>query len=106
MKTILDLAVVLRGERVRAGVTQRQLAQRMGTTQSAVAALERRGANVTMRTVADAFDALGLELRVRAVARPRGVDESLIRRHLELSPADRLAVLEGMASDVAALTGS
>jgi transcriptional regulator with XRE-family HTH domain len=106
MKTILDLAELLRGERVRAGVTQRQLAQRMGTTQSAVAALERRGTNVTMRTVADAFDALGLELRVRAVARPRGVDESLIRRHLELSPADRLGVLEGMASDVAALTRS
>src|SRR6478752_2362364 len=106
MKTILDLAELLRDERIRAGITQRQLALRMGTTQPAIAALERRGANVTMRTVADAFDALGLELEVRPVERERGVDESLIRRHLELSPADRLAVLDAMATDVAVLAGA
>ena len=106
MKTISDLAELLRDERIRAGITQRQLALRMGTTQPAIAALERRGANVTMRTVADAFDALGLELQVRPVERARGVDESLIRRHLELAPADRLAVLDAMASDVATLTSS
>lgn len=106
MQTILDLSDLLREERVRAGVTQRQLARRMGTTQPAIAALERAGANVTMRTVADAFDALGLELRVNPVKRERGVDESLIRRHLELSPADRLAVLDAMATDVGVLTGS
>lgn len=104
MKTILDLAELLRAERMRAGITQRQLALRMGTTQPAVAALERRGSNVTMRTVADAFDALGLELQVRPVERARGVDESLIRRHLELAPSERLAVLDAMADDVATLT--
>lgn len=105
MKTILDLSELLREERLRAGVTQSQLAHRMGTTQPAIAALERAGANATMRTVADAFDALGLELRVDPVVRERGVDESLIRHHLELSPADRLAVLDAMAADVAALAG-
>lgn len=104
MQTIADFAEILKDQRLAAGLTQQQLAQRMGTTQSAIAALERPGTNVTTRTVADAFDALGLELRVRPAKRARGVDESLIRRHLDLSPAERLATLDAMAVDAALLS--
>jgi transcriptional regulator with XRE-family HTH domain len=80
------------------GVTQRQLASRMGTTQSAIAALERHGSNPTTRTLIDALDALGYELVLGAREKRRGVDESLIRQQLELTPAQRLEQLEAMAA--------
>jgi transcriptional regulator with XRE-family HTH domain len=44
--------LLVRELRHRRAVTQRQLAARMGTTQSAIAALERPGSNPTTRTVA------------------------------------------------------
>jgi hypothetical protein len=76
----------------------------MGTTQSAVASLERADSNPTIRTVADALDALGHELALDAVPRPAGVDESLIRKQLELSPGQRLRELEAMAREARTLT--
>jgi transcriptional regulator with XRE-family HTH domain len=87
---------LVRRERREQGVTQAQLASRMGTTQSAIAALERPGSNPTWRTVADALDALGLRPRLTAERKPAGVDESLIRQQLQLSPRQRLAQLESM----------
>jgi transcriptional regulator with XRE-family HTH domain len=90
--------LLVRELRHRRAVTQRQLAARMGTTQSAIAALERPGSNPTTQTVADALDALGYELRLTAVAKPPAVDESLIRQQLALTPAQRLEQLEAMAA--------
>jgi hypothetical protein len=75
----------------------------MGTTQSAIAALERADSNPTWRTVADAADALGQELVLTATPKPRGVDESLIRQQLELTPAQRLRSLESMVRQARAL---
>jgi transcriptional regulator with XRE-family HTH domain len=88
---------LIRSLRHDADVTQRQLAGRMGTTQSAVAKLEKAGSNPTLRTLADAFDALGYELSLGAAPKPPGVDESLIRQQLELAPAERLKQVEAMA---------
>lgn len=88
------------------GVTQAQLARRMGTTQPAVAKLERDDSNPTFATVADALDALGQQLSLVARPRPARVDESLIRRQLELSPAQRLAALESMAREADVLTAA
>jgi hypothetical protein len=75
----------------------------MGTTQSAVATLERPDSNPTLRTVADALDALGYELTLGASPKPAGVDESLIRQQLELTPAQRLSQLESMAHEAGKL---
>ncbi len=94
----------VRTVRLRVGLTQRELAGRMGTTQSAVATLERPDSNPTFRTLADAVDALGLELALSATPKPAGVDESLIRQQLELTPAQRLESLEAMAAEAQALT--
>ena len=91
--------MLVRSLRHATGITQRQLASRMGTTQSAVAALERPDSNPTLRTVADALDALGYELTLGATPKPPGVDESLIRQQLELTPAQRLEQLEAMARE-------
>jgi transcriptional regulator with XRE-family HTH domain len=94
---------LVRSLRHEAAITQSQLASRMGTTQSAVAALERADSNPTLRTVADALDALGYELTLGASPKPPGVDESLIRQQLELTPAQRLGQLEAMAQEARAL---
>ena len=97
MEQIRTPGPLIRRLRNEAGVTQRQLAGRMGTTQSAIAALERPGSNPTFATVRDALDALGHELVLGAEPRVRNVDESLIRQQLELAPAERLGQLEEMA---------
>jgi transcriptional regulator with XRE-family HTH domain len=98
MKAIRQAGPLIRSLRHEAGVTQKQLAGRMGTTQSAVATLEKPGSNPTLRTLADALDALGYELTLGAAPKPPGVDESLIRQQLELTPAERLRQVEAMAS--------
>ena len=100
-----DPAVLLRDSRHRAGLTQRQLALRLGVTQAAVAKLERAGANPTFETLAAALWATGHRLELKAPARRSGgVDESLIRKHLELSPGERLRGLEAMYATAQALT--
>jgi hypothetical protein len=69
----------------------------LGVTQAAVAKLERPGSNPTFETLAGALWATGHRLELKATARRGdGVDESLIRKHLELSPAERLRGLEEM----------
>jgi ribosome-binding protein aMBF1 (putative translation factor) len=57
------------GERVRAareqaGISQRELARRMGTSQAAVARLEAGGVGATLTTLQRAATALGMELQV------------------------------------------
>jgi transcriptional regulator with XRE-family HTH domain len=98
-----DPAALLRDSRRRAGLTQRQLALRLGVTQAAVAKLERPGANPTFQTLAGALWATGHRLELEAAARPGGVDESLIRKQLELSPSERLRGLEAMYAQARAL---
>jgi transcriptional regulator with XRE-family HTH domain len=99
-----DPAALLRDSRHRAGLTQRQLALRMGISQAAIAKLERPGANPTFETLAGALWATGHRLKLDAPARQDGVDESLIRQQLERSPGERLRGLEAMYAQARALT--
>jgi uncharacterized protein len=91
-------ASLLKGARNRAGLTQAELGRRLGISQAAVARLERPGANPTVRTLEKALAATGHCLVLDAPVRP-GVDVSLIRRHLELSPAERLRSIETMYAE-------
>jgi transcriptional regulator with XRE-family HTH domain len=96
-------ALTIRRARARAGLTQAQLAQRLGTTQSAIARLERPGANPTVSTLADALHATGHRLDIRPVRARAPVDEDQIRARLALSPAERLATFTASQRNLAAL---
>jgi transcriptional regulator with XRE-family HTH domain len=91
---------LLRDARGRAGLTQAELAQRLGISQAAVAKLERPGANPTVDTLDRALWATGHRLMLEAPTRPPGVDESLIRQQLELSPAERIRGIETMYAEM------
>lgn len=96
--------VLLRTARLEAGLTQVDLAKRLGVTQPTVAAWERPGANPTVRTLERALGATGRVLTLVATggADPRtGVDASLVREHLRRTPAERLRVLEALQRDAA-----
>jgi transcriptional regulator with XRE-family HTH domain len=93
---VLAAASLLKDARVRAGLTQAELGGRLGISQAAVARLERPGANPTVATLENALWATGHRLTLDAPARRPGVDESLIRQHLELTPAERLRGIETM----------
>jgi transcriptional regulator with XRE-family HTH domain len=89
-------ASLLKEARTRAGLTQAQLGRRLGISQAAVARLERPGANPTVGTLEDALWETGHRLVLDAPVRHPGVDESLIRQHLELTPSERLRGIETM----------
>lgn len=91
-------ASLLKDARGRAGTTQAELGRRLGISQAAVARLERPGANPTVATLEKALAATGHLLLLSATPRP-GVDVSLIRQHLELSPAERIRGIEAMYAD-------
>jgi transcriptional regulator with XRE-family HTH domain len=83
--------ILIRRARQAGGLTQAELARRMGTTQSTVARLERTDANPTLDTLERALQAAGHRLALEAVPAAEPVDESQIRRHLAMTPAERIA---------------
>ena len=86
-----EAASTIRRARTEAGLTQVELAGRLGTSQAAVARLERPGANPTVATLRKTLAAAGQALELRTVARPSSVDLPQLMRHLRLTPAERLS---------------
>jgi transcriptional regulator with XRE-family HTH domain len=87
-------SVLIREARREAKLTQTELAERAGTTQSTIARLERGGGNPTFETLERVLHAAGHRLELSAVHQGlTTVDESLIRQQLALSPAERLRAL-------------
>lgn len=80
---------LIREARRRAGLTQVELAERTGTTQSAVARWEAGGTRPSLEKVSRLVAASGLELRI-GLAEPDPAERSLIERNLHLSPGQRL----------------
>ena len=97
---ITDAASLLRRARELAGLSQRELAERAGTSQPAVARLESGSGSVTVPTLARLLAAAGFELSMDlvpqrpddavAAAYRRDVDRSLLRQNLRRSVDDRL----------------
>ncbi|MFL5866254.1 MAG: helix-turn-helix domain-containing protein [Thermoleophilaceae bacterium] len=87
-------SAVLKAARREAGVTQSELAERLGKSQATVASLERSGANPTVSTLDHALRALGHRLELRAVPYEPNVDETLLARNLRMTPVERLSAFE------------
>jgi predicted transcriptional regulator len=85
----------VRDSRRAAGITQAELARRMGTTQSAVARLEAEGANPRLSTLGLAVRACGRHLEIDVSDYPTGnIDETLTARRVRMTPAERLRAFE------------
>lgn len=80
---------LVREARRQAGLTQAELAARMGTSQSVVARLESSTANPRLRTLERALSAAGRRLEAAPVQAT--VDEGQLRERLAMTPAERLA---------------
>ncbi len=94
MLSSMSPSVLVRDARKRAGLTQAQLAERAGVTQSVIARLERGGGNPTFLTLERVLHAAGHRLELNAVHHGlRTVDETLIAQQLALSPAERVRAL-------------
>ena len=92
--------MLIRQARKDARLSQTDLARRLKVSQAAIAKLERPGSNPTVDTLDSVLWATGHRLALSAPARKPGVDESLIRQQLELSPAERLRRLDGHIREV------
>ena len=84
----MNVSSVIQKTRQRAGLTQADLAQRVGTTQSAISRLENGRVRPSIETIERLAKACGatLELRLRTPEAPTAEFES----SLSLTPAGRL----------------
>jgi transcriptional regulator with XRE-family HTH domain len=81
---------LLREARQRHGVTQRRLAIRAGTGQSAISRIEAGRVSPTFETLGSLLDLLGENLVVASERPDTGIDLSLNEGNLRLSPSARL----------------
>lgn len=93
---------LVREARRRAGLSQRELAERAGTTQSAVARIETGRSAPSFDAVLRLVRLCGLDLDVMLVERDDS-DWAQARRLLALSPAERLKRSIGMSRRMLAL---
>ena len=92
--------LLIRDARRAAGLTQAELAARLGISQSAIAKLEREGSNPTVETLDRVLRPTGHRLQLIAPAWGTAMDESLIRQALQRSPAERIKSVERMSRDM------
>jgi transcriptional regulator with XRE-family HTH domain len=96
---------LLRDSRVRHEVSQKELAVRAGTTQSAIARIERGRTSPSVRTLATLFEAMGEDLVLGVRLRESGVDLTLNRKNLEHDSTERLERSLGFSDLAAQLRG-
>jgi transcriptional regulator with XRE-family HTH domain len=90
---------LIRSARTAAGLTQVQLARRLGISQAALARLERAGSNPTVATLDRVVRATGQRLALGIETPAPSIDPSLLREALQLSPAERIASAERLMRD-------
>ncbi|MEO6652699.1 MAG: helix-turn-helix transcriptional regulator [Ilumatobacteraceae bacterium] len=89
-----DVGRLIRSSRERAGLSQTQLAERVGTTQSAVSRWERGHDEPRLTTLARLIRACG---RSASIVVDDGVDRAQIRAHLALTPTQRLSAVTNVS---------
>lgn len=90
---------ILRDARLHAGLTQRELARRAGTSQSVIARIERGHSDPSTATLARLVTAAGFDLRAQlvpiAVSDTHMLDD--VPRILSLTPEERLLEVRNMS---------
>ena len=81
---------LVREARRRAGLSQAELATRIGTTQSVISRLERGVTAPSMQTISEILRACGFDLTVRMTPTDADHDWSLVQQNLRLSPTQRV----------------
>ncbi|HYZ78552.1 MAG TPA: helix-turn-helix transcriptional regulator [Gaiellaceae bacterium] len=89
-------STILQEARRRAGLSQRELAERAGTSQSAIARIERGRQIPSLETLQRLLHACGLDLELRIVPHDTH-DDSLIAATLAMTPEQRLRNLEELS---------
>ena len=97
---------LIREARLADGLTQAQLARRLGITQPSVARMEAAGDEVSVATLQRALRALGRSLELRATKQEPSYDETLLRESLSRSPAERIRVFEDFYEDARVLAAA
>ncbi len=103
----ITAAPIIRAVREGAGLTQRALAERAGTTQAVVARIEAGHSAPSLATLQRLVTAAGYELQLDVVPRPaedpvieaykRDVDQTLLSENLRKTPEQRVQTLVAMA---------
>jgi transcriptional regulator with XRE-family HTH domain len=86
----LEPGRLLRDARIRHGLSQERLARRAGTTQSAISRIEKERVSPTLQTLAELLRLLGEDLVLGVQKRDTGIDLTLNRANLELTPDQRV----------------
>ena len=86
----MSMGSIIRTAREAEGLTQAQLARRLGITQPSVARLEAAGDNVTVATLQRALNVMNRTLEIRSARMPSSVDDTLIVEALKLTPGERI----------------
>jgi transcriptional regulator with XRE-family HTH domain len=81
---------LLKEARRRHGVSQKRLAMRAGTTQSAISRIERDRVSPSVETLRELLYLLGEDLTLGAEERDSGIDRTLNEGKLRLSPTERV----------------
>jgi transcriptional regulator with XRE-family HTH domain len=81
---------LLREARRRHGVSQKRLAIRASTTQSAISRIERDHSSPTVETLKELLGLLGENLVLGSEKREWGIDETLVDQRLAMTPAARV----------------
>ena len=90
---------LVRRARLTAGLSQAQLARRVGTTQSAVSRWEHGHDEPRIASLSELMTACGLRLEL--VVEPDDVDRAQIRQQLAMTPTQRLASVGNISKALA-----
>ena len=91
----LAIAKLVRSARLAAGLSQAELAERLGTTQSAVSRWERGHDEPRLSSLNAIMSACGQRLWLQVEA--DGVDRAQIRQQLAMTPEQRLASVTNLS---------
>ena len=96
----MTAGALIRSARRNAGLSQASLASKLGTTQSAIARLERDASSPRIETLERTLRACGHELKLDASPRRSSIDETLVAGMLRTAPGERIKSFERSYANV------